>query len=129
MQIAGIIEWALRKKYSLSDAFQFFSWQCMPHGAKEVIYYELAGGVPQAKFKSGPRKGRWNYSTCIDRMTLRVTAPELLQHEHEYIEATGNCSECMGEGKTLASIGISGTTYRECKRCSGTGKHGSQETD
>lgn len=119
MQIAGIIEWALRRKHSLPDTFKFFRWQCMPPNAKETIYYELEGGIPQANFKSGPRKGRPNYSTCTDRMTLRVTAPELVQFEKDYIDATGNCSECMGEGQTVASVGVSGTAYRECKQCHG----------
>ena len=34
---------------------------------------------------------------------------------------TGKCSECTGEGETIASCGVDGTTYRTCFKCKGTG--------
>lgn len=48
-------------------------------------------------------------------------------HEHnEWVLAweqkNDKCHECMGDGKTVASSGVDGTTYRECSRCKGIGK-------
>lgn len=39
-----------------------------------------------------------------------------------YAAERGKCWNCWGSGQELASCGVSGTTYRTCHECKGTGK-------
>lgn len=75
MSVASNIETYLRKKHSLPANFKFFRWQCMPLDGP-TIYYEVEGGIVDAVFKSGPRKGRPNYGKSTNRQTFRMTAEE-----------------------------------------------------
>lgn len=80
----------------------------------------IKGGIPRLISK-GPRKGKKTWDPK-ESQTVVVT-PEEVEREYQRYEAeTGKCGECFGDGKVVASAGVSGTTYRECKVCGGSGK-------
>jgi hypothetical protein len=119
-----IMERALRRQHDLPDSFAFFSWQCMPPGRREPIYFELAGGecVP---LKSGKNKGTLNYRKATNCQSFAVTVAEAEQMDVDYEAETGNCANCMGGGKEVARIStVSGIEYRECGKCKGSGRAG-----
>jgi len=74
----------------------------------------------------GRRKGQPKYSA--DRKSVVVTIAEE-QAEHARFEAeTGKCGDCKGEGKVLAGWHhVTGTSYRECVACHGSGMLASME--
>ena len=74
--LASMLEEHIRCQHALPQNFMFFRWECLPHGGP-TIYYELEGGVVETAYRSGPRKGRPNYSKAKQRRVFRVT-------EHEY---------------------------------------------
>jgi len=75
MTLAVNLENHLREKHDLPDDFKFFRWVCMPLDGP-TIYYELEGGLVNAVYKSGRRKGRPNYSKTTSRQKFRVTVEE-----------------------------------------------------
>ena len=92
----------------------------------EPWYYErlgggvvIKGGIPRL-ITRGPRKGEKTWDTQ-NSQTVVVSSEDIDREFHRFEAETGKCGECMGEGKTVASAGVSGTTYRECKVCKGTG--------
>lgn len=118
-----IVERRLRADHNLPDSFKFFKWKCMPDGG-DTIYVEFKGGVCDTTYKSGPRKGHINYSKATDVRSFYVTMVDGDRYGREYEAETGNCRNCVGGGKTVASVDcVAGiTTYRECRTCRGTGK-------
>jgi hypothetical protein len=119
-----IIEQRLRNVEKLPEEFQFYRWESLPHDASERTHMQFSGGVTRETFKSGPRKGQPNWSK-EDKSLARVfivSEHEAKQWQLDYSEETGNCAECMGEKKTVAGWGKeTGTRYRECYTCKGTG--------
>ena len=81
----------------------------------------VTGGVPTEVFKSGPRKGRTNWSKV--QQTKRVVTDAELQTERERHEReTGRCASCDGEGLIVYSMSADGASKkRKCDRCLGTG--------
>lgn len=81
----------------------------------------VTGGVPDGVYKRGPRKGR---PKCDIKAATRVvvTDEECVADEQRWEAENEKCHACWGEGKTIASTGPDGRTYRECRRCKGTGK-------
>ncbi len=75
MSLANNIETHLRQKHSLPESFRFFRWMCLPLDGP-TIYYECEGGIVDSVYKSGPRKGRPNYSKATNRQTFRMTVEE-----------------------------------------------------
>lgn len=121
---ANLLEEHAKSKEGLPSTWRAFRWECLPHdGTHEPIYYALTGAVCEAVIQRGKNKGRAAWAKR-DKRTQRTV--NISVHEHrEWLAAweqrTGKCSECIGSGKTLASAGINGVTYRECHKCHGTG--------
>ena len=117
-----IIEAHLRKQNGLPDDFHFYHWECFPHGRQITLYIELTGCRCPLKTR-GEWKGRPNFKKRErgSDQKFTVLTSEIEQIESDYEQETGKCRQCEGVGKTVASFGISGTTYRECSRCKGTG--------
>lgn len=79
----------------------------------------IKGGVPTLVTR-GPTKGRRRWNTKESQTV--VVSDEDIEREHARYEAeTGKCGDCFGEKKQVVGAGTSGTTYRKCKRCNGSG--------
>lgn len=121
MSMIEVIERRLRKDNGLIESFKFFRWECFPK-TKEVIYYELEGGVC-VPFKSGKRKGQPNYRKATERKSFVVTVEQAELWQAEYEKETGLCRECMGKTIVVSKVSLfEPTQYRKCGRCNGTGK-------
>ena len=120
MNIA-IVESRLRRDNALPADFQFFHWEMMPHGAK-LIYCELEGGVCP-RFKSGPRKGKWNYKQATGVRKFYVTMLQAEVWEREWVAETGLCAACTGTGRRIKRWSKNtGAEYKTCPVCKGTCK-------
>lgn len=75
MSLAENLEKHFREKHQLPDNFAFFRWSCLPEDG-EVLYYEVEGGIVSEKFKSGPRRGTWNFSKATQRKVFRITVED-----------------------------------------------------
>lgn len=61
-------------------------------------------------------------SSPCDLETIWIRERELDETRELWERESGKCSECLGSGKTLASWSKrNGETFRQCKRCEGTG--------
>jgi len=81
----------------------------------------VTGGVPSEVFKSGPRKGRINWSK-VEQVKLIVTDAELQTERERHESETGRCASCDGEGLIVFSMSADGTSKkRKCDRCLGAG--------
>jgi len=104
------------------DAFDIEAIQS--DGTRNTVMYRVRGAVAPL-ITRGKRKGRKNWR-ALDKATDRTayfTPDEHKAFRARWEAATGKCSECCGEGKTLASLSMdTGATYRECSACHGTGK-------
>lgn len=81
----------------------------------------VTGGIPRL-IKSGKNKGRktWRDSSIT---IFCVTKEELSDERKRYEKETGLCSYCFGDGKTIKSWNVkTGTEYKDCNNCNGTGK-------
>lgn len=74
--------------------------------------------VTFAKMTKGPRGGR-KFSEQRVAVASKADAEAMAM---AFEAQSGECSRCPGNGKTVASSGVDGTTYRACARCGGTGK-------
>ncbi len=104
--------------------WQWFSIQVVgdltdrPSGA-----FLLEGAMRPPDYTRGKWKGQPNWSKR-DKSTDRkivITTRDYDERKRRWVLETGTCAEC-DSGKTVASCGISGTTYRDCQTCNGTGR-------
>lgn len=79
----------------------------------------LIGCVVDGVYVRGPCKGRPKYDG--PPRTAFVAFTEAVAEFERYERDTGRCGTCMGTGELFASSGPSGTKYRACHRCAGTG--------
>lgn len=105
-----------------------------PHGW-QAYRYEVIGGI-EAKLiqvtgavvplkKSGKNKGcpDWKRRDRATEETAYFTPQEHETWAQEWERKTGKCSDCSGDGKTLARWDAKeGATYKDCKKCSGSGR-------
>lgn len=85
----------------------------------------VVGCVPLVLFKSGPRKGKPNYSKPApgSLRTVIVTDADMDAHAKQYEEITGLCFNCHGSGQV--NVGWSretGPKMADCKCCKASGK-------
>lgn len=74
--------------------------------------------VTFAKVATGPRGGR----KVIEQRVAVASKADAEAMAMAFEAQSGECSKCPGDGKTVASVGVGGTTYTTCSRCQGTGK-------
>ena len=98
-------------------------WQPRTYSALDrCLGYELRGSVPIGTYSRGPRKGRPKWPRLAELQRVVITMDEVRQARIRWENETGLCSHCGGSGQQVKSTGISGTTYRECISCDGTGR-------
>ena len=99
------------------------NWQPRTYSALDrCLGYELRGSVPIGTYSRGPRKGRPKWPRLAELQRVVITMDEVRQARIRWENETGLCSNCGGSGQQVKSTGISGTTYRECISCDGTGR-------
>lgn len=115
---------ALSSKYAVPEGWEVFIWETINMDTpNEAI--QFTGAVVNETFKSGPRKGRKNFSKRdkSTEMKLVMTREELFAFQDKWGAENDTCPSCWGSGKTMQSWSIhEGTTYRKCHRCKGDGK-------
>ena len=93
-------------------------------GAREITMMRVRGAVAPL-ITRGSRKGQRNWR-ARDKATERTAYFTPAEHREwlkRWEAATGKCSECRGEGKTVASVSVyEGVKHRECSACHGDGK-------
>lgn len=109
-----------RRKLGNPAGFRFYSWEAIGSGRPEDRDVLMTGCVVTRHYSKGKNKGRPVY----DGPPLKVVVTEAEEAaERARIEAEGRCGECQGEGTVFGGWHhITGTEYRECRRCRGTGK-------
>ena len=112
----------IREKYHFPADWDFKV--CSAKGKVGGEYFEVTGAVYETEFKRGPRKGEINFQKPEPGTECTVVLPKI--EYQEWLEKweldTGFCSQCSGSGFTLASGGASGTFYRKCNKCGGSGR-------
>lgn len=81
------------------------------------------GAVCRVRFTKGPRKGSYNWDRSepgTDREVM-LTRESREAFKRTWQAETGMCGECGGSAVQAVSASVSGTTYRWCPACHGTG--------
>lgn len=121
MPLFDHLELQARELAGESDDWCLFSVSCMPLTG-DTIYYEVKGAIAPIATR-GVRKGHRNWPlryTTTER-TFCITVEKQAEWEKAWEQRTGKCADCVGCGKTVASAGVGGTTYRTCSKCQGSG--------
>jgi hypothetical protein len=104
------------RKLGSPIGFEFYRWEVIS-GDSTL----LTGCVVTRTYSKGPRKGRPVYDG--QAMKAVVTEDEEQAECVRYESETGQCGTCGGDGKEFDGWNHNtGTKWRECRRCSGTGK-------
>ena len=83
--------------------------------------FQLTGAVPIGFYSRGPRKGMPKFPPKRDLQRVVITTAELDACKVKWERETGLCHCCGGSGETVRSVSASGTTYRACSACNGSG--------
>ena len=111
-----------RRKVSGPEGWKVCRWERIGTGNDLLV----EGGVPRL-LESGPRKGKQTWRDVLIQKAV-VTGDEIDAEHARYESTTGKCGDCYGTGEVFASWSVAkGTTFRECKRCGGTGERGSSD--
>lgn len=103
------------RKLGEPAGFQFYQLEFI--GTDAV---KLTGCIVTRTYSRGPRKGKPVFDG--ERLVAVVTAGEEEIERARFEAETGQCGECMGEGKTLkAWRQETGAEWRPCRSCGGTG--------
>jgi hypothetical protein len=98
-------------------------WCRLDSHNKPQGFIEMQGAIPIGEYKSGPRKGMPKWPNSDQLQTIWIQESEMNAVAEQWESETGKCHKCDGSGKTVASSHVvHGKTYRECKRCKGSGK-------
>lgn len=112
-----------REKLQMPDPWRAYLWECLPKGAREVQVYHIRGAIAPLH-ERGTSAGQPNWRRTQPGTTRDVY---ITPNEHDaWVDAweqrTGHCRQCLGTGQELVAWHIhTGTRYRACLRCEGTG--------
>jgi hypothetical protein len=113
---------AARRVHGLPDEWEPCIYQALGD-ARATIGYCLTGAIPLGMITQGPRKGRPKWPPRSRLQEVIITPADLAAATAEWVAATGLCPKCGGEGRVVWRISVaSGTEYRPCKACGGTGR-------
>lgn len=111
-----IRERVARKKLGDPADFKFYGYEVIGD-ARDIL---MTGCVTTKLITRGERKGQPAYEGKPQRVV--VTRGEIAAAAEAYEASTGKCSECLGDGLAFAAWShITGTTWRKCQKCSGSG--------
>ena len=83
---------------------------------------QVTGAVPTEFYSRGPKKGKPKWLARYCYSVLQFSPAEIEQVRLKWEDETSKCSACGGDGQELFKISITnGNSYRECRRCGGTG--------
>ena len=118
-----LLEIQARELAGMPENWEVYSWRAIGVPGP-VKLYEMKGCFKPPTITKGPKAGQpaWARRDKTSERTIHITPAEYIAWEAEWVKRTGLCSDCMGKGQTVASVGVGGTTYRECRKCKGTGK-------
>ena len=124
---------AARRKLGVGEQWEWRSLEAVDKtGQCNMRDTIVTGGVPHT---SGPEAKRWK-GVPVSRVL--VTDADVQAAIDAFEEETGKCAECSGYGTRACGWSAeSGTRYRPCEKCGGTGKplraapseHGREETN
>jgi hypothetical protein len=112
-----------REFMGLPKEWTAYGWECYPTaGRKETTAYLVTGACFQGKTTEGKPDIR---IAEVEGTVATVALPKAV-HKRWLADRetrTGKCSGCDGSGREVALWSSStGTTYRPCSDCGGTGK-------
>jgi hypothetical protein len=106
------------RKLGNPAGFEFYRWEAV--GDAVVMRGCVCSG---ATYTKGKDKGRIKYDG--PQRTVVVTEAEEAAERARFVQETGKCGECCGDGREFARWDhIEGTTYRPCRKCKGSGVDG-----
>jgi hypothetical protein len=108
-----------------SEKLEIDGWKAYSFASDDADGMTLTGCVPDGEYSRGPRKGTPRYGNPIPgtKKTIVLSRSELDAFAQRKEEATGDCYNCDGTGKTWAGWSKdAGTKFRDCSRCNATGK-------
>ena len=99
------------------------TWQWRQIKMLDGGFIELNGSIPIGTYQRGPRKSRPKFPTHSTYQRVIITRDDVADARRRWEDETGLCSWCGGSGQETARVSVkTGTTYRACRACSGTGK-------
>lgn len=117
-------EHAKQRDPTLSPEWEPYLYEVIgDHRDRNASLIKITGAVAPLVSR-GPNRGRRNWRR-MQRDTVReffFTADDHDLFVDEWERTTDRCKRCFGYGKEVQSVGVSGTTYRKCRRCHGTGE-------
>lgn len=89
------------------------------HDGFDGIRVEVVDAPP---IKQGPRAGRPNWRMATNKQKRLISWDSLNAAADRWVERTGLCRACAGEGRTFMGWSRDdGTRYKACSPCNGTG--------
>lgn len=117
-----LLEIMAREQVGMPENWEVYSWRAIgpPEPTK---LYEMKGCFKPPLITKGPKAGQpaWARRDKTSERVVHITPAEYEAWEAKWVERTGLCPDCRGKGETVASIGVHGTTYCQCRGCGGTG--------
>jgi hypothetical protein len=109
------IESAARRKLGAHEDWKGYQFEAVAGD------YIVVGSVPVGTFSRGRRKGQPKWDGPGTKVL--VSGGEVGAEVARYVEATGNCPDCLGTKEEFARWNVKeGTTMAPCSKCGATGK-------
>lgn len=92
-------------------------WEAFHFTRVDPEILRIKGGVPRIN-----RRGKKTWNGC-ETATVFVHRSEVEKVGVQYVTDTGNCWDCLGEGRErIGWSAATGPRYKPCEACEGTGK-------
>lgn len=116
-----------RERAGMPPEWSWYHLETFPHsrGSEPPLCFIVKGAVAPLK-QRGPGAGKlrnWKKRDPATDTTVYIKPEEHLAWLAAYEARTGNCFNCQGTKQEAAGWNIAtGTTWRSCSRCKGSGK-------
>lgn len=112
MNLAFFAEEVVRAKLNAPPEWKAYRWKMIGQDVCEVT-----GGIQKA---TGKKWGGVKKRPHHGKEYAHISEIEVARKEYE---KNGDCAECLGTGQLMKSWSSeSGTTFKGCSKCAGTGK-------